>query len=510
MKNLLKKINQLLAGNTTWLYLTLIWLISYTTITSETHDNLPAYLLYFVEMTSLYLPFLLYITYRRQIKNSVWPFVARLFWVFFFLAYPVLISTASDFIADTILWPSAGSSGDSNVTTFAVITGLITLLTELAFIASKKSFFSRSRPSKSRFSYIGLDEMLLGLIILSALYAALIATWQLAGEVDGFFSLIQLFGQYIWAAVQFAFIFATLYFYYHVNKYVLIPGLLTRRTFIRYSFAVAALILITYPLFTAIIQWLPITTNPTIDITSPTTAVLSHDDGFMPLMVIFLTTPLILSNNWLKRSNRIANLEKEKSGTELRLLRQYINPHFFFNTLNNLYAMVVTKDDRTADVVMQLSELMRYTTYKGQQERVALAEEVKYIGDYIELQQIRIHKELDFVFEQHIDNPQQPVPPLLFINLVENAFKHGIEPSEESALLHLQLQSNEKQLVFSCYNSVKTNNDIQQIEEGSGLQNLRRRLELLFPNSHELTTKLHNQTFEARLVLRFDTTMENA
>ena len=150
------------------------------------------------------------------------------------------------------------------------------------------------------------------------------------------------------------------------------------------------------------------------------------------------TTPIILTVQWFKQSNEIADLEREKSATELNLLKQQINPDIFINTLNNLYALSLTKDEKTPEVILQLSELMRYVIKRGKEEVVPILEEIKYIEDYVWLQNIRLHKKLDFSFEKNIDDLSLKIPPLLFINLVENAFKHGIEPAEEDlSLIHI-------------------------------------------------------------------------
>ena len=136
--------------------------------------------------------------------------------------------------------------------------------------------------------------------------------------------------------------------------------------------------------------------------------------------------------------------------------------------------------------------------YKGKEETVQLKEEIRYIEDYIQLQQIRLHKKLDFKFEKDVDDEQLPIPPLLFITFVENAFKHGIEPAENDCFLHLSLKSDRQQLVFSCENSIEEKN---MEPTGIGLKNLRRRMVLRFPDAHNLTTKEGENTYKTNLTL---------
>lgn len=200
--------------------------------------------------------------------------------------------------------------------------------------------------------------------------------------------------------------------------------------------------------------------------------------------LMIMTIPLAIMVEWFTQENKIERLQGEKSETELNLLKQQINPHFFFNTLNNVYAMSLTKDEHTSEGILQLSDLMRYVIYKGQEESVAIADEVKYIEDFLELQKLRLHKNLDLRFEKNLKNEGASITPLLFIILVENAFKHGIEDSEKESYLHLYLEQDKNRLMFSCENSV----DGSKVKRkpGLGLNNLRRRLELLYPGQHSL------------------------
>ncbi|MEO1261706.1 MAG: histidine kinase, partial [Bacteroidota bacterium] len=298
-------------------------------------------------------------------------------------------------------------------------------------------------------------------------------------------------------SLQFFILLFVYYIFYWINHYILISKIFKQKGLIFYGFGFAATLFLLFPIAAEIISWLPMVQRHNV-----------HPSGYelpfsglhfiIPFFGMLASTPIILVAQWSKQNNEIINLEKEKSNTELRLLKQQINPHFFFNTLNNLYALSLTKDKKTPEVILQLSELMRYVIKKGQEDRVALKEEVKYIEDYIWLQRIRLHKQLDFVFEKEIENEELMIPPLLFINLVENAFKHGIEPAEGNCHLYLHLKTKNNRLFFTCKNSFEE----QALSgNGTGLSNLKRRLALRFPQKHELINKKEANVYHAALNL---------
>ena len=266
-----------------------------------------------------------------------------------------------------------------------------------------------------------------------------------------------------------------------------------------YGFAFLAAVILLYPLAGQLILFLPMVKQTEIHPLN-NGEIFDEINFLIPFSGMLASVPFILALEWFKQRNEIISLEQEKSATELNLLKQQINPHFFFNTLNNLYALSIKKDEATPEVILQLSELMRYVIYKGKEEWVSLEEEVKYIEDYIRLQQIRLHKHLDFRFEKQIEDPKFQVPPLLFILLIENAFKHGIEPAEEDCFLYISLSGREDQLEFTCENSVEEREDETN---GIGLSNLRRRLELRFPNQHHFEIQEEAHRFKAILKLTF-------
>ena len=209
-----------------------------------------------------------------------------------------------------------------------------------------------------------------------------------------------------------------------------------------------------------------------------------------------------LAHDRNKQKQHIAHLQQETLKSELNLLKSQINPHFFFNTLNNLYGLAVEKSDLTEQVIYKLSEMMHFTIYDGRKNTVSVADEVQYLQNFIELHQIRYEHEVDIQFEQAIEDKEQRIPPLLFINLLENAFKHGVETQSEGEFIHCKLTTNKQQIVFEIENNFDPEVHKRMKAKkggGIGIENLTRRLELLFPKNHDFTRKSSDNTYQSRV-----------
>jgi sensor histidine kinase YesM len=201
---------------------------------------------------------------------------------------------------------------------------------------------------------------------------------------------------------------------------------------------------------------------------------------------------------WIYKYRKgIQKLKSDKLEAELMLLKNQINPHFFFNTLNKLYSLIKKDADAAQDYVLKLSDLMRFTIYDSGKESVKLKEEVNYLINFIDLQTARYHKDIDVNFEKTIKNPDTSVAPLLFIILLENAFKHGVERATENAFVHVKLIEDDTKISFT----VKNNYDAEDTSEneGIGLKNLKDRLNLLYPNSHKLCNSMEENIYSTTL-----------
>ena len=191
-------------------------------------------------------------------------------------------------------------------------------------------------------------------------------------------------------------------------------------------------------------------------------------------------------------------LQADKAKAELALLKSQVNPHFFFNTLNNLYGLVVEKSAHAPDVILKLSDMMRYTIYKGKEDLVSISEDVKYLESYIELHKIRYQKKVDIKFTHEIEEEVE-VAPLLFIILLENAIKHGIESMTEDAYVHLNLEATKDKVLFKIENNFEPM--LTDQKPGIGLENLKKRLTHIYPNQHELIIEKSSDTYTAQLNL---------
>ncbi|WP_425658443.1 sensor histidine kinase [Tenacibaculum ascidiaceicola] len=215
-----------------------------------------------------------------------------------------------------------------------------------------------------------------------------------------------------------------------------------------------------------------------------------------PFYIFFIPIPIFFFLWVFEQWKWIQELKKEKSKTELSLLKTQINPHFFFNTLNNLYALTVKSSPQAPKVILKLSDMMRYTIYDGEKETVKISEEIAYLNNYIELHKIRYRKSVEITFSHNIDTNLN-IPPLLYIILLENAFKHGIETLAENAFIHVNLYDNDDFIYFEIENNFDPNEITNS--KGIGLQNLKRRLSLLYKQQHELTIDITNNNYKTLL-----------
>lgn len=208
------------------------------------------------------------------------------------------------------------------------------------------------------------------------------------------------------------------------------------------------------------------------------------------LVYIIITSLLKLSKSWFavnELQKQLLQTEKEKIQIELQALKAQINPHFFFNTLNGIYAMTLEKDDRLPGTVLRLSHLMRYFLYESKEDFVPLEKEWQVLQDYMALQQIRSDHLLQIEKKVEGDIGQQRIAPLLLITFLENAFKHGAKGNTGAAYIGLLLKVHGNDFSFQLKNNKGEVDDIEPVNyKGVGLQNVQRRLQLLYPGRHQL------------------------
>ncbi|MGB7393964.1 MAG: histidine kinase [Pricia sp.] len=219
------------------------------------------------------------------------------------------------------------------------------------------------------------------------------------------------------------------------------------------------------------------------------------------LVLIYYGILLTIGVGWIiGQGIQLINLKNERTKNELLHLQSQVSPHFFFNMLNNLYGLLDKDVEKSKNLILKLSDLMRYGIYEGERKRVPLQKEVDYLCNYMELHRMRYHKAIDIRFETDMQVASMEIMPLLLIILLENAFKHGVENVMGKAFVHVRLTADENSILFLVENNFDT--DELTKSTGIGIKNLKRRLELAYPNRHTLTLANHNSVYTAKLELR--------
>jgi len=224
------------------------------------------------------------------------------------------------------------------------------------------------------------------------------------------------------------------------------------------------------------------------------------------VVFVSITTLFKLSKSWFvvsRLQRQLLETEKQRVQAELKALKAQINPHFFFNTLNSIYSMSLDKDERLPGTVLQLSELMRYFLYESREDLVPLSKEIHVLNDYIALQKIRSDEKLKIKTEMEEDHGQQKIAPLLLIAFVENAFKHGAKGSTGDVFINIKLTAAQNTINFRVENNKGVVDETAKEDHGGlGLDNVKRRLELIYPQKHKLLIENNNKTFLVQLQLQ--------
>ncbi|WP_428329432.1 sensor histidine kinase [Mucilaginibacter sp.] len=222
---------------------------------------------------------------------------------------------------------------------------------------------------------------------------------------------------------------------------------------------------------------------------------------FIFIIVIGLSIAVSTVQKWQMTEKLVVKAEAEKAHAELSFLKAQINPHFLFNTLNNIYALSVTNNKNTSESIMKLSNIMRYVTDEVTEDFVLLEDEINCINDYIDLQKLRIGKttQLNFTITGEILN--QKIAPLLLMTFIENVFKYGIS-KREMAVINISLNVEATRLIFYCQNTIFES--ISSIKrKGIGIVNTTQRLEHIYPGKHKLNVNTDNNLFTVNLEIEY-------
>ncbi len=219
---------------------------------------------------------------------------------------------------------------------------------------------------------------------------------------------------------------------------------------------------------------------------------------FTLAFVVGIASSIRLLKRQYQSRIREAELQKEKTQAELKYLKVQINPHFLFNTLNNIYSLARKGSDQTSDAVLKLSKLMRFMLYEASRDSILVTDELKLIQDYIALEKLRYGDRLTITYEETLDNPQQTIAPLILIHFVENAFKHGVSESRFDSFISIKISLTNQVMNASIINSKA--DATPKSENQIGIENMRRQLELVYP-THTLLLQDDPDRFSVSLTI---------
>ncbi|PCJ65502.1 MAG: hypothetical protein COA58_08820 [Bacteroidetes bacterium] len=292
----------------------------------------------------------------------------------------------------------------------------------------------------------------------------------------------------------------------YFNIYFLFPVFLQKRAYIKYFFA----IVLTITLGTLIESGAFLMLN-TISEESKI-GLLSIRFLLSTAMAITYTSAITMSlklvKHWYEKERLTKELEKVNTETELKYLKSQINPHFLFNSLNSIYSLSLQKSDLAPDLILKLSDILRYILYEGSEKKVSLTQELKYLKSYLELEKVRHGSRMNLEIEIEGDTDSKEIAPMLLIPFVENSFKHGLMKDKANGYVRVSVKTDNEDLRFTIANSKPSNGSMVSKQSGYqggiGLKNVKKRLNLLYPKKHELTFLGTENEFKVELEIKLN------
>jgi len=273
----------------------------------------------------------------------------------------------------------------------------------------------------------------------------------------------------------------------YVNLYVLIPFFLLKKRWFTYTLSLMALMLAATGFQGLFALWMGL---PGFFRGFPGDSGVALFVQYLAVSanVVAFTGAVKILLHYLAEKRRAGQLEQERLVAELQFLKTQINPHFFFNTLNNLYGLALERSDKTPELLLRLSDIMSYLLYESGAETVSLRKELDMVEAFIELEKLRHGDRAKVSFEVKGEADSWRIPPLLFLPFVENAFKHGLKNGSHPCGISIELDIQKDRLCFEVRNDFAGTPDAADVNAGVGLENVRRRLALLLPDRHQLET----------------------
>lgn len=216
-----------------------------------------------------------------------------------------------------------------------------------------------------------------------------------------------------------------------------------------------------------------------------------------------LSVAFKMTSSWYKTEAERKELVQSRTEAELQNLKSQLNPHFLFNTLNNIYSLIAISPERAQEAVHDLSRLLRYVLYESSESLVTVGKDLDFLRNYVELMRIRLPGNAELKTEIQTTSPDTLIAPLLFITLVENAFKHGVSNSKPS-FISIEIAADAKEIICYIRNSYFPKDTNDKSGSGIGLVNLRKRLNLIYPGKYSFTYGQENEMYNCKLELKLD------
>jgi len=292
-------------------------------------------------------------------------------------------------------------------------------------------------------------------------------------------------------------IYILLLFFFFLNTYLLLPKIYFAKRYILYLIVTliffSFFIYITY-YFQKHPEFFSPSNNPVTDENSVTPHIQYTENVFMFLLVFFIS--LFIRTNFHLRIT-----ENEKHNVELSYLKSQIKPHFLFNTLNSIYALAVRENaTNTADAMLKLSGMMRYVVTESENKFVALEKEITYINNYVELQKLRLDKSIKLSYIVKGRAREEKIAPIILIPFIENAFKYGVNPDENSNInISIEINPGSLQMIVENHKVTYTNETREK--SGFGIEITKSRLNLLYPNKHKFKITENEQFYKVQLII---------
>ncbi len=284
----------------------------------------------------------------------------------------------------------------------------------------------------------------------------------------------------------------------YFNVYILIPAFFRRRKYLYYTLSLPLAILMAALADQLLKKFFAQHGSPMFAYSSGIDVKSLFSESVSLFYLTGFATSVKLSLDWIQNQQLMKDREKHYLETELNFLKSQIQPHFFFNTLNNLYSLTLKKSDQAPDVVLKLSALMSYMLYESNAPKVPLSKEISYLQNYLDLEKLRFGQRLDISFDMEGPIEEVIIPPMILILFIENSFKHGVKNNVHKIRIEIDLKVAGDSLFFKVKNPLGER-ILQGTTTGIGLKNAARRLELLYGNQYQLDCSQSEHDFVASL-----------